>query len=704
MASQNKTNAPNTGEIGAFIGKFGFNAVQCSSGPTPHFGELFYAQDARGGFDCENERRLIHFMPLETGAKESSETSPYDRLGKLTGKALPYVLTPLETIREQYGYFSVYPYWESTICGAIKKANAGGAPLAQRETADWLEQILTGLAALHKKGIAHGDIRPETIALTSIGESTQAWLANVVIGGTAHWTGAKRMARDASEYFPPEWKGNVKAPNLKSDLYSVGVVAAKLAAAITPGQDGGSNNAQRPSRWESFQAYFCGNDTTLALRCLLAAEDDRPGDASKALRQYRRWRRLTAIRWPVMIATITGLILLICGLSWRKQAANARQDEATARISLAERSDQLGKLQTDNENLRKQSESLNVQLTESRTKISRLSEKIDRLTGTERPLVKQAKDIWNQIVIVDDITEDGIAVSPRYPLWEKQWSEHIETRINQLQSGQLPESQNTESSESDRDELAKQLKSWLEDGKRVLFSTPLHWRPSSNGENDDELKRLWQFALGNPWNQDYASQLLSRVNALNKAANQWGQWADDSTLTIGDLRGRIETFPESPEQSKASKEILRAWYQAFVNKKDWAICFSKASAPKGFGKYRGVSVKCGSKWAETQIWDYWTSETNHDYGSEAINFRWNAGDPVVVAVEGERTAWRAFYRPYQIYKEFSGPLAIWLVYRHGVVQQDDFAIYLNVPNCPGPPREHFLSGSAEKLATDFLGQ
>lgn len=103
-------------------------------------------------------------------------------------------------------------------------------------------QICAALGHAHKAGIVHGDMRPENVLFTEAGHvkvsdfaiAKAAWAGS----GITNPAGAGRT--DA--YTPPEHRRH-QGPDIRSDLYSVGVILYECATGTTPA----AAAAERPS-------------------------------------------------------------------------------------------------------------------------------------------------------------------------------------------------------------------------------------------------------------------------------------------------------------------------------------------------------------------------------------------------------------------------------------------------------------------------
>ena len=105
-----------------------------------------------------------------------------------------------------------------------------GGPVPWAFAAQWAAGLLGGLAAIHKSGFVHGDVKPENIMALGPapgpGVSPEATAAKLLDFGAVRMVGGdddpdrRRTFVGTPEYAPPEqWKGEVLAA---SDLYALG--------------------------------------------------------------------------------------------------------------------------------------------------------------------------------------------------------------------------------------------------------------------------------------------------------------------------------------------------------------------------------------------------------------------------------------------------------------------------------------------------
>lgn len=93
--------------------------------------------------------------------------------------------------------------------------------------------IVTGLEAVHERGVIHGDLKPANVFLRGDGRVT------LLDFGLAKVVGAVRLTRTGEitgtpAYLAPELITGGSAPDLRIDVYALGVVLYQLVSCATP--------------------------------------------------------------------------------------------------------------------------------------------------------------------------------------------------------------------------------------------------------------------------------------------------------------------------------------------------------------------------------------------------------------------------------------------------------------------------------------
>jgi serine/threonine protein kinase len=125
--------------------------------------------------------------------------------------------------------------------GRSLREESGGAPMNVRRALDLAVQIADGVAGAHSHGVIHGDLRPDTIIVTTKGS------AKVLDFGLAAWThGGMLRARAAREpdalppesvavlgYLSPE-QALGGAVDARTDVFSIGTLTYEMVTGRNP--------------------------------------------------------------------------------------------------------------------------------------------------------------------------------------------------------------------------------------------------------------------------------------------------------------------------------------------------------------------------------------------------------------------------------------------------------------------------------------
>jgi serine/threonine protein kinase len=153
-------------------------------------------------------------------------------------------------------------------------------------TALWIgRQIAEALAALHRKGFIHGDIKPDNIRLVADG---QAILLDL---GFAHRTGENASLIEAGyilgtvDYLAPELCGSQPQDDARSDIFSLGATLFEMLTGQLPYPRGTlletlrRHQVDAPQDLDSHQGDWPRALPQLLNRLLAARPEDRPSAA-----------------------------------------------------------------------------------------------------------------------------------------------------------------------------------------------------------------------------------------------------------------------------------------------------------------------------------------------------------------------------------------------------------------------------------------
>ncbi|MDZ7792059.1 MAG: SUMF1/EgtB/PvdO family nonheme iron enzyme [Xanthomonadales bacterium] len=145
-----------------------------------------------------------------------------------------------------------------------------------------LEQILTGLAAAHAKGLIHRDIKPSNLMLSESGQLRIVDFGIAKAPDGQHST-VSHLGLGSRNYMAPEQRESAKHVDARADLYSVGVVAYRMITGKLPIGRFADPNVAVPALGQPM------NDFLLSM--MAVDKTERPGDGAKALEKFQQARK-----------------------------------------------------------------------------------------------------------------------------------------------------------------------------------------------------------------------------------------------------------------------------------------------------------------------------------------------------------------------------------------------------------------------------
>ncbi|MDZ7792065.1 MAG: protein kinase [Xanthomonadales bacterium] len=145
----------------------------------------------------------------------------------------------------------------------------------------YLEQILTGLAAAHARGLIHRDIKPSNLMLSESGQLRIVDFGIAKAPDGQHST-VSHLGLGSRNYMAPEQRESAKHVDARADVYSAGVVAYRMLTGKLPTGRFSDPNVAVPALGRPM------NDLLLGM--LAQDKADRPKDAAKALADFQKAR------------------------------------------------------------------------------------------------------------------------------------------------------------------------------------------------------------------------------------------------------------------------------------------------------------------------------------------------------------------------------------------------------------------------------
>jgi serine/threonine protein kinase len=182
--------------------------------------------------------------------------------------------------------------------GETLRTKIDRGPLPVADALDYTAQIAAGLAHAHGAGIIHRDIKPANVMVTREGQ------VKILDFGIAKLADARLtrsgMVLGTYAYMSPEQAGG-EAVDVRSDLWSLGVVLYEMLAGIAPfrGESGRSVLAAilraPPPSLASRRSDVPSEIETFVLRLLAKEPEDRPPSMAAVIRAIDGLRAVTAL-------------------------------------------------------------------------------------------------------------------------------------------------------------------------------------------------------------------------------------------------------------------------------------------------------------------------------------------------------------------------------------------------------------------------
>lgn len=211
----------------------------------------------------------------------------------MAGFSHPNIVNVYDVGREDRRYYIVMEYVPGTDLRHLLKERG---PLPVNEVLSIAEQIAQGVAAAHKKGIVHRDIKPGNVLITPAGDVKVADFGIArAISEAQHLTEPGVVWGTTAYLSPEQIRGNAATP--ASDAYSIGVVLYEMLAGRPPfqGEDRVAIALQhlheQPPKLRELNPKVPPGVEYLVNKALSKAPEDRFGDAeafARAISGYLR--------------------------------------------------------------------------------------------------------------------------------------------------------------------------------------------------------------------------------------------------------------------------------------------------------------------------------------------------------------------------------------------------------------------------------
>ncbi|MBS1153428.1 MAG: pkn2, partial [Myxococcaceae bacterium] len=160
--------------------------------------------------------------------------------------------------------------------GSLLADELKGEPLMPDRSLELLTQLAEGLAAIHGKGLVHGDLRAGTVVLVKGVSGEQARLADFGLARLIEPKASEAQATVIGLVVGPEEIAAAAAGEVPGDLYAFGALAYQLLSGVLPARPAAKPLAEAAPHLAD-QVGLCA----LVMRCLAQEPALRPGSAAE---------------------------------------------------------------------------------------------------------------------------------------------------------------------------------------------------------------------------------------------------------------------------------------------------------------------------------------------------------------------------------------------------------------------------------------
>lgn len=629
-------------------------------------GHVFKVLDRRASGQ-QPSLRVVRLLDIGGAGADEWSSKVRERVELLLGLSLPYVACPREIGVMADGLFLVDDFYPHSLAERIQTDEG----LDPEQAEPLLDQLLAGLAALHDRGICHGDLRPENIFLQATdSQCLLVWIGDASIGGLAAWSGGAILDKESRFYALPEWQGEPREPTEKADLHALGLsmCEALLGRRGNPQRHPLAND-KKLSR-DKVRKLLRQSTASAAVKkmvCSLLSENSVSfHNAGEARREFRILQNaLWGFRNPRRAAVYGLGLAAICVIALVGYALGLRGNQTRIRDpekSPAENAEQFAKAGLELEVVTRERDKYKADLDAC----------MPKLPPNSDPQVQEAMKLWK--TANDENSDLNLG------------------RAQSIYEDQLRKEKSVP--QTDQKRPSDYLKDWLTRATRLLDKSAV-WPATTQYSAD---RAMFRRAMQSPWTDDFAAA-EARADDLNAAARLWVKLSDKSDWTWQEVN---EFVGNEDGLSDGARKQIRGWLNRIREQGEWKLQPIAGIAPEGSGTARVIVLSS----LTSEGYHEWSRETSHKYAiSDFYIFTWKPCDRINLSLDGERTAWRLWTdRPALIdEKSFEGPLAIWKLNQAGEVSTDGANLSFSIVNCPGPPPKWGIN-PIKRAASKILGQ
>jgi eukaryotic-like serine/threonine-protein kinase len=223
-----------------------------------------------------------------------------------------------------------YLLMDHVAASSLADRFAQGAPLSLTEFALLARPLLGALGALHARGVVHRDLKPENIFLHEAGHITLIDFGLARAAGAPSSEGGPRRDVGTAEYMSPEQCVGDDAGDVRSDVYSVGILLYEALAGAPPfwGVSGTVREQQQSRRPAPLTRRGLPAGVDDAIRAALAKRADERTPTAEALWSALHAALVSGVA-PGASGTVGGRVSIPAGAAVRPAPEAAPRREAT---------------------------------------------------------------------------------------------------------------------------------------------------------------------------------------------------------------------------------------------------------------------------------------------------------------------------------------------------------------------------------------
>jgi formylglycine-generating enzyme required for sulfatase activity/serine/threonine protein kinase len=262
------------------------------------FGEVWLGHDDV----IDRDVAIKVFNPKEENLQALATTGGEESLAMLRERFLnearilssldanPYVISVLDFGELEDGNpYYVMPYLSHNLSSLIGKDVFDAAAVAELPEPDRprnlpldkcltiIEQLISGLAAAHAKGLVHRDIKPANIMFTESGEMRLVDFGIAKMPDSQHST-VSQLGMGSQNYMAPEQRESAKHVDARADVFAVGALSYRIITGRLPRGLFAHPNVAVPELGDSL--------SQLIVECLSEDKDQRPNDAGVLAKRF----------------------------------------------------------------------------------------------------------------------------------------------------------------------------------------------------------------------------------------------------------------------------------------------------------------------------------------------------------------------------------------------------------------------------------